>query len=77
MQSMPKQVWVIAVTDNGSVVEAQVVRSRDEAVRVLTAYLRAHEDYDGPEQISGICDWLAEHNEQLGVDIFPASQTRL
>ncbi len=74
MQSMPKQVWVLVVTDSGTVIEAQVVHNQDEAVKSLSAYLRAHEGYEGPAEMPGICEWLAEHDEQFGVDIFPASQ---
>jgi len=74
MQSMPGQVWVMVVTDSGTVIEAQVVRNQDEAVKSLTAYLRAHRGYDGIADMPGICDWVAEHDERLGVDIFPASQ---
>jgi hypothetical protein len=74
MQSMPEQVWVMVVTELGTVIEAQVVRSQDEAVKSLAAYLRAHEGYEGAADIPGISDWLVEHDERLGVDIFPASQ---
>jgi len=74
MQSMPKQVWVMVVTEFGTAIEAQVVRSQDEAINVLTTYLRTHEGYEGAADMPSICEWLAEHNEQLGVDTFPASQ---
>ena len=71
--SIPKKVWVLHVTDAGTAVHAGVFRRKRDAVRDLTAYLRSQEDYRGPEDLSGICDWLAEHDEHLGVDILPAS----
>ena len=74
MQSMPRQVWVMVVTERGTAIEAQVVRNQDEATKALTVYLRGHEGYDGAADMPSICDWLAEHDERLGVDIFPASQ---
>jgi len=74
MQSMPSQVWVMVVTELGTAIKAQVVRNQDEAVKSLTAYLRANEGYDGTADMPDICEWLAEHNERLGLDIFPASQ---
>jgi hypothetical protein len=39
----------------------------------LVEYLRANEDYGGPSDMPSISDWLAEHDERLGADIFPAS----
>jgi hypothetical protein len=39
----------------------------------LVEYLRANEDYNGPSDMPGISDWLAEHDERLGVDVFSAS----
>ena len=71
--SVPKKVWVLHVTDAGTAVHTGVFRRKRDAVRDLTVYLRDQEDYHGPEDLSGICDWLAEHDEHLGVDIFPAS----
>ena len=73
LTSRPKRVWVLQVSDAGSAVHAGVFRSRRKAVRNLVTYLRGQEGYRGPEDLSTICDWLAEHNERLGVDIFPAS----
>ena len=70
--SAPKKVWVLHVSEAGTVVHAGAFRNRRNAVRGLVAYLRTQEGYSGPEDLSGICNWLAEHNEHLGVDIFPA-----
>jgi hypothetical protein len=42
-------------------------------VKALVEYLRTEEGYVGPAELPGVCNWLAEHEEQLGVEIFPAS----
>jgi len=70
--SVPKKVWVLHVTDGGTVVHATVFRKRRKAVSDLVLYLRAEGGYSGPDDLPGICDWMAEHKEHLGVDIFPA-----
>jgi hypothetical protein len=71
--SVPRRVWVLHVTDGGTVVHAMAFRSRRKAVDGLVRYLREQEGYCGPEDLPGICDWMAEHKERLGADIFPAS----
>jgi len=68
-----KRVWVLAVADRGIVVHGGAFISRRKAVSGLAEYLRANEGYDGPADRPRISDWLAEHDERLGVDIFPAS----
>lgn len=73
ISSVPKKVWVLHVTDGGEVVHAGVFRNRRKAVQDLVRYLRAQEGYKGPEDLPGISDWLAEHDERLGVDLFPTS----
>ena len=70
--SIPKEAWVLYVTGAGTAVHSGVFRCKRSAVRDLTVYLRDQEGYSGPEDLSGICDWLAEHDEHLGVDIFAA-----
>ena len=70
--SAPKKVWVLHVSDAGTVVHAGAFRNKRSAVRDLAAYLQTQEGYHGPESLPSICDWLAEHKERLGVDIFPA-----
>ncbi len=70
--SVPKKVWVLHVNDAGTVVHAGAYRNKRSAVRALAAYLRDQEGYRGPQALPSICDWMAEHNEHLGVDIFPA-----
>jgi len=71
--SVPKKVWVLHVSDAGTVVHAAAFRNKRSAVRDLAAYLRDQEGYSGPDDLPGICDWMAEHKERLGADIFPAS----
>jgi hypothetical protein len=71
--SAPKRVWVLAVTHQGTVVYARACRRRRGVLRALVRYLEAHEDYRGPDDMGDILAWLAEHDERLGVDIFPAS----
>ena len=72
IMSTPKKAWVLHVTDRDSVVHAGVFRNKRKAMKDLARYLRAQEDYHGPEDLPSICDWMAEHNERLGADIFPA-----
>jgi hypothetical protein len=67
-----RRLWVLAVADKGIVVHGGVFASRRQAVRGLAEYLRANEGYDGPCNLPNISDWLAEHDERMGVDIFPA-----
>ena len=71
--SVPKKVWVLHVTDAGTVVHAMAFRNKQKAVKDLVRYLKAHEGYGGPDDLSSICEWMAERNEHLGVDIFPTS----
>jgi hypothetical protein len=71
--SMPKKVWVLHVTDACTAVHTGAFRNRRRAVRDLAQYLKGREGYCGPVDLPAICAWLAEHNERLGVDIFPAS----
>lgn len=67
------QVWVGAVTHQGNAVHAVIVAGKVQAVNALAEYLRTEETYVGPAELPGMCDWLAEHDERLGLDIFPAS----
>lgn len=71
--SMPKKVWVLHVSNGGAAVHTRVFRDRQKAMKDLVRYMRAQEGYRGPGDLPGICEWIAEHNERLGVDIFPAS----
>jgi len=71
--SVPTKVWVLHVTDGGAVVHAMAFRNRRRAMHHLVRYLRADEDYRGPSDLPSICEWMAEHKERLGVDIFRAS----
>lgn len=73
MSSVPKKVWVLHVSDGGSVAHAGAFRTKPKAVRDLAEYLRTQEGYIGPEYLPAMCDWLAEYNEHMGVDIFPVS----
>ena len=73
MAVAPQTIWVLQVTDAGTVVHARAFKNRRKALRDLLAYLRTHERYTGPQDLSSICDWMAECNERLGVDIFVAS----
>lgn len=73
MTARRKSIWVLAVADRGIIVHGGAFRSKRKAVEALVEYLRANEDYSGPSDMPSISDWLAEHDERLGVDIFPAS----
>ena len=67
-----KRIWVLAVADRGVIVHGGAFGSKRRAVEALVEYLSANEDYSGPSDMPSISDWLAEHHERLGVDIFPA-----
>jgi hypothetical protein len=68
-----QRLWVLAVTSGGTTVHARIVGKRREAVKAVVDYLKTHEGYRGPESMPAVSDWLAEQDERLGVDIFPAS----
>jgi hypothetical protein len=63
------EVWVLAVADRGLIVHTKAFGSKQEAEKALFEYLRSYENYDGPDDITKVCDWLAEHNERLSVDL--------
>jgi hypothetical protein len=73
MSSQRQRLWVLAVTSGGTAVHARIVGNRREAVKAVVGYLRAHKGYRGPENMPAVSHWLAEHDERLGVDVFPAS----
>jgi len=73
MTPQRKKVWVLAVADRGTVVHGAAFRGRSQAVQGLAEYLRAYEGYSGAAEMPSICDWLAEHDERLSIEIFPAS----
>jgi hypothetical protein len=73
LSSASKKIWVLHVTDGGAAVHARIFSNRRAAVEDLVGYFRSQEGYSGPVDLPGICDWMGEHNERLGVDIFPAS----
>jgi hypothetical protein len=54
-------------------VHARIVGRRRAAVKAVVDYLKTDEGYRGPESMPAVSGWLAEHDERLGVDIFPAS----
>lgn len=71
--SRPKRVWVLAVADRGIVVHGGAFRTKRKAIMGLAEYLRTNEGYDGPTDMPSVSDWLAEHDDRLGADIFQAS----
>ena len=73
MTAQRRSLWVLAVADRGVVVHGGVFRTKRKAVAGLVGYLKANEDYDGPSDMPRVSDWLAQHDERLGADIFPAS----
>lgn len=73
MMSMPKRIWVLHVSNAGIAIHTGIFRNKRNAVKDLVRYMRAQEGYRGDGDLPSICDWIAEHNERLGVDIFPAS----
>ena len=73
MATVPKKLWVAAVTHRGDVVHAKAVVGKVKAVRALAEYLKTEEGYVGPAELPGICAWLAEYDERLGIELFCAS----
>jgi len=73
MMATPKKLWIAAVTHRGNVVHAEAVAAKVKAVKALAKHLRAEEGYVGPAELPGICAWLAEHDERLGIELFCAS----
>ncbi|HOH65614.1 MAG: hypothetical protein RBS72_21545 [Sedimentisphaerales bacterium] len=73
MRATPKRLWIAAVTHRGDVVHAEAVAGKVKAVKALARYLKTEEGYVGPGELPGICAWLAEHDERLGIEIFRAS----
>jgi len=73
MTSVPKKLWVLHVSNGVTAIHTGVFRNKQKAVIGLVQYMKNQEGYRGPGDLSGICDWIAEHNECLGLDIFPAS----
>lgn len=73
MRPTPKKLWIAAVTHGGNVVHAEAVVGKVKAVRALAEYLKTEEGYVGPAELPGICAWLAEHDERLGIELFRAS----
>jgi len=69
---MRKTIWVTAVTRCGMVVHAMAHKRKRQAVCGAAVYLKT-EGYSGPGTLPDICDWLAQQDDHIGVDIFPAS----
>jgi len=69
MASQQRKVWILAVADKGIIVHARGFNNKPEAEKALVEYLRCHENYAGPDDISQALDWLAEHDERLSVDL--------
>jgi len=72
MISLPKKVWVLAVTYKGTTVHARAFRRRRRVLQGLVKYLRVREGYPGPADMGNVLAWLTGHDERLGVDIFAA-----
>ena len=73
MRCRRKKVWVLAIADRGIVVEGQAFGSQRKAIQGLAKYLKVHEGYDGGADMAEVSEWLAEHDERMGAEIFPAS----
>ncbi len=73
MTAVPEKLWIAAVTSQGDIVHAQAVTSKDKAVKALAEYFKTEDGYVGPAELPGICAWLAEYDEHLGIEIFAAS----
>ena len=71
-----RRIWILVVADRGMIAYAKGFRRRRRAQSALATYLRRYEDYDGPEDLPSIANWLAEHDERLSVEIFAARLSR-
>jgi len=69
MSSWKRQVWVLAIADKGLIACAKAFSSKENAEKALAEYLRCNENYNGPDDISKVWDWLAEHDERLSVEL--------
>jgi hypothetical protein len=72
MISLPKKVWVLAVTYKGTIVHARAFRRRRRVLQGLVKYRRVREGYPGPADMGNVLAWLTGHDERLGFDIFAA-----
>ena len=73
LTAMPQQIWVAAVTHNGSVIHAVAVSDKVKAVAALAAYFRMQEGYRGPAELPGLCSWMPEQDPRLGIELFPGT----
>ena len=64
-----RQMWVLAIADKGLIACARTFSNKKDAAKALAEYLRCNEYYNGPDDISGVWDWLAEHDERLSVEL--------
>lgn len=76
MLSRRQKLWILAITDSSVIVYAEAHPSKKMAEQGLIDYLRQEENYDGPDVIGKAGNWLAEHDERLGAEIFAAVQGR-
>ena len=72
MLARRRKQWILAIADRGIIAYAEVYPSKKTAEQGLVDYLRQEENYDGPDDISEAAHWLAEHDERLSAEIFPA-----
>ena len=62
--------WILAIADRGVIPYAEAYPSKKMAEQGLIDYLREEENYDGHDDIGEAGNWLAEHDERLGAEIF-------
>ena len=72
MLARKQKQWILAIADKGIIAYAEAYSSQKKAEQGLIDYLRREETYDGPDEISEAANWLAEHDERLGAEIFAA-----
>ena len=72
MLSCRQKQWILAIADRGIITYAEAHPSKKMAEQALIDYLREEENYDGPDDIGEAGNWLAEHDERLGAEIFAA-----
>ena len=68
-----RQVWVLMVMDNSTIIHACACNSQSLAEKALLSYLRDHWGYDGQDDIAEARQWIAGHCKALRMEIHPVT----
>ena len=64
-----QKLFILAIADRGIVSHAKAFADEHLAHEALAEYLRKYHQYDGPNHIQEIIEWLNQHDEYLSVEI--------